>query len=491
MNNSYNVHRVNKFNLTLLVVFSVLLALQVMVVDGIGKGLPVAYATGGASLVALLVYFFKLPQKITSIIIPLSPVISATCLGVIKKGSLTVIVVYLVAICMAALYFNTRNIVTVGVLVNLIFIITNFVLDLPVMGEAMGVREPIIQLGVMNTGIAVLYFLAKWGNEYVQMSIKNEALARQVLDELKLTFSSLEQTAVVLNQNIASFKENLDGTKQSSDIVTKAIDEIAKGVEEQAVGITTISSQMNDAQQMVKNTHAKSTSIEQASNEVNQMVEKNGKEIVNMHQSMETIHKAVQHGLTTVVELGQNMNFIHTFLASITQIAEQTNLLALNAAIEAARAGESGKGFAVVAVEIRKLADESNKTANEISHIVTSLQVKATEAVETVEAGNIAAKEGSELINRLHDSTTTMMKSFANMQKDITEEYGHIEELSRLFNSIYMHLENNAAIMQEHSATTEQVLGTVEEQHIQIAHMAKTICEIETLSGDLRRLAEQ
>ena len=87
---------------------------------------------------------------------------------------------------------------------------------------------------------------------------------------------------------------------------------------------------------------------------------------------------------TTISELGRSSRQIANFVKVITSIAEQTNLLALNATIEAARAGEAGKGFAVVAAEVKELARESARTAEDIAALIDSNQTQTTSAVATI-----------------------------------------------------------------------------------------------------------
>ena len=91
-------------------------------------------------------------------------------------------------------------------------------------------------------------------------------------------------------------------------------------------------------------------------------------------------------------------------VGTITALAEQTNLLALNAAIEAARAGEQGRGFAVVAEEVRKLAEESQRAAAEISGLIGEMQSQTREVVGVVADGAARTSEGVETVSLTRDA---------------------------------------------------------------------------------------
>ena len=97
--------------------------------------------------------------------------------------------------------------------------------------------------------------------------------------------------------------------------------------------------------------------------------------------AMRSVRDSSQAVSDAIGELAAKSEHIGVIVATITGIAGQTNLLALNAAIEAARAGEQGRGFAVVAEEVRKLAEESQEAAHEISDLVAAIQSDTASAV--------------------------------------------------------------------------------------------------------------
>ena len=96
----------------------------------------------------------------------------------------------------------------------------------------------------------------------------------------------------------------------------------------------------------------------------------------------------------------------------INEIADQTNLLSLNASIEAARAGDAGRGFAVVASEIRKLADQSKESVNNIISIIEGIQEDTHKAV------NIA-REAEEVLRLQENAVSNTTQSYLNINDSV------------------------------------------------------------------------
>ncbi|MDF2631717.1 MAG: methyl-accepting chemotaxis sensory transducer [Caproiciproducens sp.] len=116
--------------------------------------------------------------------------------------------------------------------------------------------------------------------------------------------------------------------------------------------------------------------------------------IVKTTNQMKTIESSVGSAAQVVAKLGDQSREIGQIVTANSGIATQTNLLALNAAIEAARAGEQGRGFAVVAEEVRKLAEQSQNLAKQITTLISDIQSDTAQAVFAMEEGNRQAKLG-------------------------------------------------------------------------------------------------
>jgi methyl-accepting chemotaxis protein len=114
-------------------------------------------------------------------------------------------------------------------------------------------------------------------------------------------------------------------------------------------------------------------------------------------RGMSGLQASVDEIAQQVVDLGDRTGQITTVSDLVADIAKQTNMLALKAAVEAARVGEQGKGFGVVAGEIRKLAEESKKSAQKINTLATDIQAAINRTVMVTDRGTKTVKEGIQL----------------------------------------------------------------------------------------------
>ncbi|MEK4426183.1 methyl-accepting chemotaxis protein [Solibacillus sp. FSL K6-1523] len=206
------------------------------------------------------------------------------------------------------------------------------------------------------------------------------------------------------------------------------------------------------------------------------------------HEGEKTLHtaedqmKIIQHSSQETNERIQQLSAqsveIVTITKVITDITEQTNLLALNAAIEAARAGEHGKGFAVVADEVRKLAEQSKSSANQIVELVTNIQHNTKDVENAVQVTVLNVNEGVQFIQNAETA-------FAEIMGGIEEMTDQIEDVSASTQQISASTEEVAASVNELSSSaniiakqSEDITATVEEQ-------AATIQELSAVAKSL------
>ena len=191
-----------------------------------------------------------------------------------------------------------------------------------------------------------------------------------------------------------------------------------------------------------------------------------GSEVVlSAVDEMGRISASVRESSVVILDLEQRSRDISAIVKAIKEIAEQTNLLALNAAIEAARAGEQGRGFAVVADEVRKLAERTTLSTQEIAGMIDQIQKGTRTAVSSMEAGmrrvdsGVAlAGQAGEAIGRIKASAEEVVGVVDSISAALREQSAASNDIARKVEKIAQMSEQNTAAVQN-TATTARDLG--------------------------------
>ena len=319
-------------------------------------------------------------------------------------------------------------------------------------------------LNNMNLGVKVLksaFSQIAEGNLIIKIGYSSQ-------DEFGQMAKSLEETANRLQKIISSVKSTAENAVQHSDSL---FEEVAKLIERDkhfGTKVTTVSANMEEIS--VANSHVAemATSAADAVNR-NEELARNGNSNVleNMAVNAKVVG-AVNDSVNIVKQLNQSIQKIDQIANVIKEIADQTNLLALNAAIEAARAGEQGRGFAVVADEVRKLAERTSTSTQEISAVINAIRSETDGAVVAMSTVEAEVNKGA----HLSQLTGGVLKEIVEAASKATESVDNIvlstKEQASATGDVAQNLEEISSLTELNESSIQQV-GKMAEQVANIA----------------------
>ncbi|SDZ09831.1 methyl-accepting chemotaxis protein [Evansella caseinilytica] len=319
-------------------------------------------------------------------------------------------------------------------------------------------------------------------NDEIGMLAKNvNIMAKNLKAVIYQVGDNGEKVAASSEQLSASSEE----VSRSSEQITVSIQQVANGAEKQSKGVNESTHSLGEVSRGVHQIAETSSQITEAVSATIEKAEEGGESVENNVQKMNKIHDSVTDSVQITQILVERSKEINSILEVITSIAEQTNLLALNAAIEAARAGEHGKGFAVVADEVRKLAESSQQSSQQISDIVVEIQ-KEMDRTSTAMNGVMAeVKDGLVIANdtknhfqEIISSTNLVAEQITTMAATTEEISAEVEQVSSSFNEISSVTDTTTENAQEVAAASEEQLATMEEITASAQHLSQMAMEL-------------
>jgi methyl-accepting chemotaxis protein len=288
-------------------------------------------------------------------------------------------------------------------------------------------------------------------DELGQLAAGSENMRKSIADIVSQTKEAVHTLANVSEEVRVEAQE----TGTSSQLMFQGLKDTASRSKEQAGKISDDAQMIKEMMQSLGQIAASVDSVSTLSADLKQTADRGRIVVQDASDTMNEIKLKSEETSSIVEMLNEQSKQIDTVIATIKEIAEETNLLSLNASIEAARAGDAGRGFAVVATEIRKLAENSKASAEQVREVVASIQ----------------------------EGTAQLFKSNQISLSEIHEGHGKMEDVLQSFQQIFEWIENINMSIQDITAGVEELSAGSE----QIDHSMR---RIEAYSDDVAQTNE-
>ena len=334
---------------------------------------------------------------------------------------------------------------------------------------------------------------AKASDGDLTVSIKSST--NDEFKDLTNSFNAMIKNISELMKNVTNSSNTVLETSTSlasmSEEITASINEVAKAIEDVSVGATDQvqnaqkgAAEMDDLSKRLDKINVNSNEMDKISNNTKELGSKGLTMIETLTEKSSKTKSATNEVNEIVQDMNESTKQINAISETIANITAQTNLLSLNASIESARAGEAGKGFAVVAEEIRKLAEQSQASTEEIKAIIASIQKKSETAVESIRLTETVVNEQDLAVSQTQQIFSEILKSIEVMLTKVDEVRKAIVDINEKKKSTVSKIENISFISEQTASASEEVTASAEE-------ITATMEELTHHSSELQVLAEE
>jgi methyl-accepting chemotaxis protein len=314
---------------------------------------------------------------------------------------------------------------------------------------------------------------------------------RVLMSDMSSLVDEVSQVAGTVAESSRQMATTSDEAGRAVGEITLAVSDVATGAERQVRMVESTRSAVQEAARAAAASAEGAQRTAEAADETRRVARDGVTAATQASEAIGILAEASAQVSSGIQTLSAKSERIGGIVETITGIAEQTNLLALNAAIEAARAGEQGKGFAVVAEEVRKLAEDSQAAAAQISALIGEMQTETGAVVAAVGQAVTRTDESVESVTQTRDAFERIGTAVDDMTERVNEIASTIEQISAQARRAEDDIAEVASVAEESSASAEQVSASTQQTSASTQEIASSAQELARTAARLEALVRR
>ncbi|PAC36924.1 methyl-accepting chemotaxis protein [Caldifermentibacillus hisashii] len=451
-----------KINLIMFITFSVSLVLAVLKSIALKQGPVITiYSTQLICLAVLYIVCEKIVKKHS-----LFPYLSVVLIGAfsflgisVTGGGINIILITFFLAIFSTISSGKKSFI-LGYSIGLSIMLTIFFVGTK---ETAVIKENFVTILILYLLSGLLLYVL------IHMNARQQSVIRELLrqsekhgEEQKQQKERIQTNMNNILKEMANANERIQSNQLAQNEFTNSLQELTIGSQQQTDQIAMISSHTMENLEVMLKLENMMEELSTEADKTDEITSLGEKRVFMFKQDVMEIQAFMNDLNQTLLDLTKNIQETNTYSNKIKEISEQTNLLALNASIEAARAGDAGKGFSVVAEEIRKLAESTKDTVN---NITKNLQNVNTSNESTLKKMQASDQKITHLADSMEDIVVyfqQLKEVFQKLNTDLLHSKEMTNEVVKKSKSIETYTSQFAGILEEASANLEEMSASIE-----------------------------